>query len=328
MQENDGNVMITTVSGSHAGKKRRLYFHEVPEALRQKTGLTEFEGEQVFCEILGRQPVLAVCGGGHVGAAVVRLGKQIGYRVIALEERPVFAGHVKEAGADEVICDSYERAMEQVEGTADTYFVIVTRGHRYDTQCLKAALGKERAYIGMMGSKRRVALVKEQLLLEGFDKKELELVHAPIGLLIGAETPEEIAVSVAAELIQVKNSTGKSEGYPEELLSYLTGRKEAEKKKVLAVIVERKGSAPRKTGTKMLVLEDGKVEGTIGGGCAEAQIIRESLLMMRTAKNTPELFTVDMTAEEAGEEGMVCGGTMRVYLEPVRCEEYEKLFEG
>ena len=96
--------------------------------------------------------------------------------------------------------------------------MIVTRGHRYDTICLESVLAKKYAYVGMMGSRRRTAIVKDQLAQKGISREVLEGVHTPIGLKIGAQTPEEIAVSVMAEIIQVKNSHQKSGGYSEELL--------------------------------------------------------------------------------------------------------------
>ena len=189
--------------------------------------------------------------------------------------------------------------------------MIVTRGHRYDTECLEAILKKTYVYVGMMGSRRRVAMVKEQLANKGTDKVKLESVHTPIGLKIGAQTPEEIAVSIMAEIIQVKNSREKSGGYSRELLAALTdGRK-----KVLATIISRKGSAPRDVGTKMLIMEDGTTIDTIGGGCVESEIIQKALLMMRTGKPDFQICRVDMTSEAAEDEGMVCGGVVEVMLE-------------
>jgi xanthine dehydrogenase accessory factor len=206
--------------------------------------------------------------------------------------------------------------MAQIEGNPDTYFVIVTRGHRYDTQCLRLALQKTNAYIGMMGSRRRVSLVKEQLREEGFATEELEKVHTPIGLAIGAQTPEEIAVSIMAEIIQEKNRNGSGSTYSKELLSKLSGKEKTEEGiGVLCTIISRKGSAPREIGTKMLIEPDGRIVGTIGGGCAESSVINQGLSMLRTKENKLQMMEVNMTAEEAEEEGMVCGGIIRVMLE-------------
>lgn len=335
---NHTNMIYTIVSGKYMGE--RLYvsdgdilwesdqgavLREQEEFLKgiKATGMTEIPqgcgvktaGSRLFCERVGNSPVMVICGGGHVSMPVIRLAKSIGFHTIVLEDRAVFAGRAGEAGADEVICEPFEAAMERIKGTPDTYFVIVTRGHRFDTVCLKLAAGKENAYIGMMGSRKRVGIVKEQLIKEGVSREVLDKVHTPIGLPIGAKTPEEIAVSILAEIIEVKNKEGKCEGYTHELFSYLMGEEGCGKRKVLATIISTKGSAPRKTGTKMLVLEDGAIVGTIGGGRAEAEIIEQSLQMMEQGQISCQVITVDMTGKEAEDMGMVCGGIIEVYLE-------------
>lgn len=278
-------------------------------------GLVEQEGMRVFCEKIGNQPVMVICGGGHVSIPIIYLAKSIGFRTIVLEDRPLFADHARAAGADQVICEAFDQAMEKIQGTPDTYFIIVTRGHRYDAMCLRAAVLKKNAYVGMMGSRKRVGIVREKLAEEGIPIEKLEKVHMPIGLSIGAETPEELAVSIMAEVIQVKNRARRSGDYTKELLDVLTGKKDEEKKRVLAVIVSRKGSAPREIGTKMLILEDGTTVGTIGGGCAEGEVIRKAILMMRREECLHEVLKVDMTGKEAEDAGMVCGGTIEVYME-------------
>src|SRR5699024_2809965 len=136
---------------------------------------------------------------------------------------------------------------------------------------------------------------------KGVDRAVLDGVHTPIGLKIHAETPEEIAVSVMAEIIQIKNSEKKTGGYSPELLQALT--QDDGRKKVLAVIISRKGSAPRSVGTKMLIREDGTCLGTIGGGCIESEVIQKALLMMRAGRPAFRLCIVDMTADAAEEEG-------------------------
>jgi xanthine dehydrogenase accessory factor len=181
--------------------------------------------------------------------------------------------------------------------------------------CLRAAIKKPNAYIGMMGSKKRVALVKEQLTGEGIPAELLVQVHTPIGLPIGSETPEEIAVSIMAEIIREKNAKKRISSYEKELLACLTGENRTGQNSVLCTIVAKKGSAPREIGTKMLILEDGTTVGTIGGGCAESSIIQIGLHMLREGTCEPRLELVDMTGREAEELGMVCGGTIQVFME-------------
>ena len=239
------------------------------------------------------------------------------YQVTVLEDRPKFADNARVAGADVVICDSFEHGLERISGGDDTYFIIVTRGHRYDEVCLGAIVEKPNAYIGMMGSRRRVAIVKEELFEQGHKREKLDEVYTPIGLKISAETPEEIAVSVMAEIIQVKHEKAEGCGYSKELLEALCDEDCKKQKKVLATIISRKGSAPRGVGTKMLILEDGTLIDTIGGGCAESDVITKALLMMREEKVRFQICMVDMTREAAEEEGMVCGGRIEVMLERV-----------
>ena len=120
-----------------------------------------------------------------------------------------------------------------------------------------------------------------------------------------------------AEIIQVKHENAAGAGYSKQLLKELCGDTDSEQKKVLATIISRKGSAPRSVGTKMLIREDGSLIDTIGGGCAENEVITKALLMMREERVQFQICTVDMTREAAEEEGMVCGGKIEVMLERI-----------
>ena len=141
------------------------------------------------------------------------------------------------------------------------------------------------------------------------------MLHAPIGLDIHAETPEEIAVSIMAEIIAEKGKKNVGAGFPEEILQAVKAQENAVLKKVLATIVSRRGSAPRAVGTKMLILQDGRMVGTIGGGCLEAKVIAGARELMAQPDTEAVLFEADLTADAAEEEGMVCGGVLEVFLE-------------
>ena len=311
LETTERDVWIETVlEGERRGEKRLLT--SAPDE--------EKDSPRVFRERVGRSPKLIICGGGHVSIPVIKMGKMLGFVVTVLEDRPKFADNARAAGADTVICEPFSIELSKIRGDSDTWFVIVTRGHRYDTECLEEILKKQYAYVGMMGSRRRVAIVKDQLEERGIDRAELERVYTPIGLKIGAQTPEEIAVSIMAEVIQVKNSRQRTGGYSKELLNALFVPDEGDgagdtQKKVLATIISRKGSAPRDVGTKMLIREDGTTVDTIGGGCVESEIIQKALLMIRTGKERYQICRVDMTLEAAEDEGMVCGGVVEVMLE-------------
>ncbi|NLG03188.1 MAG: xanthine dehydrogenase [Clostridia bacterium] len=266
-----------------------------------------------------KEQKLVICGGGHVSSALLRASSHMGFERYVIEDRPSFAAKVKADGAETVICEAFEQALNQIESDEDTYFVIVTRGHRYDLDCLKKILKKPYAYVGMMGSRVRVKEAKQVLWQEGFDPALLEGLHAPIGLAIGAEMPEEIAISILAQLIQVRaekmKERGQSkiiEGMTKELLE--AALQNDERRKMMATIVSRRGSAPRKAGAKMLIYEDGMTVGTIGGGCMEAKVIHEAVLAMHQNEMERQVV-IEMLPEEAENEGMVCGGVIEVNIE-------------
>ena len=325
LENSEGDIWAETVlEGEHAGEKHLLIN---PEKDEMKSYESILGNHRIFRERIGRTPKLIICGAGHVSMPIIRMGKMLGFVVTVIEDRPKFADNARAAGADQVFCLPFQEGLADIPGDSDSWFVIVTRGHRYDTECLESILQKRYTYVGMMGSRRRTAIVKDQLEAKGISREVLDAVHTPIGLKIGAETPEEIAVSVMAEIIQVKNARseeggGKAGAYSDEMLACILGTGSngvnvRKQNKILATIISRKGSAPRGTGTKMLILEDGTTIDTIGGGCIESEIIQKALLMMRTGKPDFQICTVDMTADQAEDEGMVCGGVVEVMLERI-----------
>lgn len=329
-QRGKNNFLVTAIDGEMAGSRYFLSNGEIvaqygnaempEEELQQivqsgENGIVEKNEKRFFVEALKQPAHLVICGAGHVAQQVILLAGRVGFTITVIEDRVSFAGEARRAGADRVICDNFEEALQQIPGSMDTYFLVVTRGHRYDRVCLESILKKPRAYVGMMASRGRAALLKNQMEEEGFERKLLDEIHTPVGLQINAETPEEIAISIVSELIKEKNSIKKTSGYDLKLMEYLTGEKEPESKKALATIIARRGSAPRGTGTKMLVLEDGRIIGTIGGGCMESEVQHLCLRMLHEEKAEGRIVTVDMTASQAEEEGLVCGGTIQVFLE-------------
>lgn len=276
--------------------------------------LVEMDGNKIYCEKIGSQPHLVICGGGHVSNAILKIGRMVGFTITVIEDRLSFANEAMNNGADEVICDEFVHALSGMKSDTNTYFVVVTRGHKWDADCLREIFKKEYAYAGMMGSKRRVILLKQMLEQEGYDQEKLEELHSPIGMSIGAESPQEIAVSVWAEIIKERSGRKKSTGYDTKSLRILSGE-EAELEVALATIVARRGSAPREIGTKMIIFPDERIVGTIGGGCMESEVIREARHMLRKDGDETRLIQVDMSGADAQEEGMACGGTIWVNLE-------------
>lgn len=332
MTEQNNKRVYTIVTGKDAGKKAVLQNgrwypeEEIPELFRlhlgeleakQETGCLEVDRTRIFAEKTGGIPELVICGGGHVAVAVIHMAVLLGINVTVLEDRPSFADHARAAGAQEVICDTYEAGLSQIQADEDTYFVIVTRGHRYDQICVETISRMSHAYIGMMGSRKRVAIVKKEAVEHGADPDVIASLHAPIGLSIQAETPEEIAVSILAQIIAEKGKKRSSAGFSRAMLKTILDAQNADQKKVLATIISRKGSAPRAVGTKMLILQDGRTEGTIGGGCLEARVITGARELMAQTEKRAILMQADLTAQEAEEEGMVCGGILEVFLERI-----------
>ena len=263
---------------------------------------------------------MVICGGGHVALKTIALARLCDFHVTVLEDRPEYADKAREAGADEVLLGAFEERLQALPCDEDTFFVIVTRGHKHDIDCLRIALKKPSAYLGMIGSKKKVALVKDALLKEGVSENEWDKVHAPIGIEIHAETPEEIAVAILAEVILVKNTNGHNYGVSKEVsdaLRHLQADPDRDAHAVLASVIEKRGSAPRGAGAKMIVYEDGHVVGTVGGGKGEAIVIEEAKRVLRemTNRTVPNVITVQMTSEAVTDEGMICGGEIDVSLE-------------
>lgn len=145
-----------------------------------------------------------IFGGGHVSQALVPAAAAVGFRPVVYDDRPEFADMALFPQAEAALCGPFEELSRQVTVTPDDYVVIMTRGHRADYEVLAQLLRSRAKYLGCIGSRRKLALCRDRLLDAGFTAEEYARVHAPIGISIGAETPEEIAVSVTAELIAVR----------------------------------------------------------------------------------------------------------------------------
>jgi xanthine dehydrogenase accessory factor len=163
-------------------------------------------GQPVFLEWLHPAGTVYIFGGGHVGVCVAHLASYTHFRVVALDDRAEFVSRERFPNADErTVLESFPTAFSRLSLDRDSYVVIVTRGHSHDRTILAQALRTDAGYIGMIGSRRKNHLIFEALLLEGFTDEDLKRVHAPIGIPIGGETPEEIGISIVAEMIQVRD---------------------------------------------------------------------------------------------------------------------------
>lgn len=158
----------------------------------------------IYVEAVEAKPVFLIVGGGHIGRALAKLANTLDFHVAVIDDREEYADPARLPEAHEVICDEFEAALDRYPIGPNTSIVLVTRGHRQDEIALRRCLGRGAAYLGMIGSRRRTGTVLRHLLDEGFDPEELARVRTPIGLFIGAETPEEIAVSIVAEVIMLR----------------------------------------------------------------------------------------------------------------------------
>jgi xanthine/CO dehydrogenase XdhC/CoxF family maturation factor len=192
------------VLGSVQALTEKARIADVIEVIDEKGGLVTLAIEVVRPEL-----ELLVFGGGHVGQAVALIGALTGYRVTVVDDREEFASRLRlpDTSINLVVSD-YASASERVEISTNTAVVIVTRGHQYDELCLKNVIGSSASYIGMIGSRKRVLSVFKKLAGEGVSESALKRVHAPIGLSIGARSPQEIGVAIVAEIINNANNPG------------------------------------------------------------------------------------------------------------------------
>ena len=164
---------------------------------------------EVLLEPVAADPTLYVFGGGHVASQIAPLAARVGFQVVVIDDRAEFADPARFPEAHQVIQAPFEGLMEQLSVDPASYLVIVTRGHSHDKEVLAQALDTDARYVGMIGSNRKIGIIFNRLREEGISQGRLDRVHSPIGIDIGAETPEEIAVSIVAELIRVRAGGGK-----------------------------------------------------------------------------------------------------------------------
>ena len=275
--------------------------------------------------------------------ALVKMAELVDFDITVIEDRPIFAQKIRSLGVENVICDDYVNALKTIDKNRDNYFVCMTRGHRFDEQCIFEIFKMPYAYVGMMGSKKRSVMVRKDLKEHGIEIEKINELHSPIGLSICAATPQEIALSVMSEIVYCKNKHCNNGSVDDNIIDELA--KQSDEQRILCTIIRKSGSAPRNVGTQMIVTSDNRIIGTIGGGCAEAEIITRcrdifngfAMPMQETASKNdenknkavcqkdyfankhfigkPEIMEVSMNTDDTEKEGMVCGGNISVMLE-------------
>lgn len=193
-------------------RQPRLVRYELSDDMAEESGLICGGQMDVFIEPLERAAHLYIVGAGHVSVALARFAADTGFRVHVVDDRQRFANAERFPAAAEVVVDTIADALARATWPPDAYVVVVTRGHRFDFDALRALSGRPFRYVGMIGSRAKVKRVLDALSAANCPADWLARVHAPIGLDIGAVTPAEIAVSILAELVAVRSGKGDAAG--------------------------------------------------------------------------------------------------------------------
>jgi len=187
-----------------AGDKPKTIHFDLTGRAAEESGMICGGVMDIYIEPIVPTPRVFIFGGGHISLFVSKMSTMVGFQVVVIDDRPQFANQERFPEAEEVIAEEFPFVLPKLQVNRSTYLVIVTRGHAYDQEVLEWALSKEVKYIGMIGSRKKIQTVYNNLKEKGFTPDQLQRVHAPIGLDIGALTPEEIAVSILAEMIKVR----------------------------------------------------------------------------------------------------------------------------
>jgi len=186
------------------------YSQEIVAAVKEvaatgNAGIRVSAGDMdAFVEPLAKPPTVVLCGAGHLSYDIARYAKSVHFRVIVYDERREYANRERFPDADDIIAEDFGHIFDKVRIDEDSYIVIVTRGHKCDEIVLEQAVRTEARYIGMIGSKRKTLMLLQKLVERGIPKELLDRVYAPIGLSIGAVTPQEIALSIVCELVKIR----------------------------------------------------------------------------------------------------------------------------
>lgn len=261
---------------------------------------------EIFVEIFLENPRMVILGAGHVSCPVAKMAKMLGFHVTVMDDREEFLSRERFPDADELVYGTFDELSQKIPPYENDYYVVVTRGHKGDTICARQILKRPYVYFGMIGSKNKVRLTRETLKEEGFSEKVLDTVYAPIGLPIGGQLPEEIAVSIAAQVVQVKNqcyTAFADHKVAEEVSRGSSG--------VMATIIHKTGSSPRGVGSKMFITSHG-LFGSIGGGNVEYEAAKD-------AKNVDGSMRryYNLSINDDKNLGMICGGAVEILFEKI-----------
>lgn len=180
----------------------------VLEVIAKEAG-SSWKQMDLLLEPVFSEPTVYLFGAGHVSKELAPLAKKVHFKVVVIDDREMFANRERFPEADEIVVSDFEKSFEGLRIDGQSYIVIVTRGHLYDGFVLEQAIATDARYIGMIGSKRKIETLYRNLMAKGIPREKLDRVYAPIGIDINSETPEEIAVSIVAQLIKVRGERTK-----------------------------------------------------------------------------------------------------------------------
>ena len=190
-----------------SGKSQKCQFNLIPD---DNLGMICGGEMEVFIEPIISTPEIIIFGAGHISCALAKFGKLLGFITIVIDDRKNYATEERFPDADQIIVDDFEDVFTKLHIDRRSYLVIVTRGHRHDEAVLRKAIDTPARYIGMIGSKSKVKTIMNNLRTSGIDDHTIDKIHSPIGIDINAETPDEIAVSIIAQIIKIYHSTDRA----------------------------------------------------------------------------------------------------------------------
>src|ERR1700758_2675192 len=185
-------------------EKSRVMSFDLTDESMAESGLICGGKVEIFVEPILPTPKMVVFGAGHISTQVSKIATIAGFKTTIVDNRPVYANAERFPEAEAIYSESFEQAFEEIVTNENPYLIIVTRGHQEDQNVLRWAVKTDARYIGMIGSKRKIRSIMEQLESEGIPRERLERVYMPVGLDIGAVLPEEIAVAIVAEVIHLR----------------------------------------------------------------------------------------------------------------------------
>ena len=326
--QNFGSCLSATViSGEYTGSRmiafdnKTEYFGDAGRAFWdgleniKTTDLCKIKGCTVLFKYFSGHPKLYIFGGGHVGQKLCAIGAMCGFSVTVVDDREEYVSEKLFEAAEKRICCNFDTVFDSFDFADDGYFAVLTRGHLWDQVCIEKILKHQAAYTGMIGSHKKVAESIKILREKGFSDEEISRLNAPIGLKIGAKTPAEIAVSITAQMIEVKNGRRKSildaSLFEQEHTDY-----------VLMTVADKEGSSPAEKGAMMLVFADKSkgTLGTVGGGNGEFTAVKKTYEKLEQKQD----FIVDEFNMDGASSNtkMVCGGRIRIVFERFCKSEY------